>query len=83
MLGAIPNRASLAEVSRMGYYRLYLLADRRHIDAFHAFEAEGDQAAVAKLEPWLGEREMELWTGSRLVQKWSDPCAHLAVARGA
>jgi hypothetical protein len=57
----------------MSYYRLYLLAGDHHIDSFHDFNADSDEAATAAAEPWLGVRSMELWCGSRLVRQWHRP----------
>lgn len=55
----------------MLYYRLYFF-DRfsGHIDHFREFEAESDDAAIARADQWGNGAPMELWNRERRLKRW-------------
>ncbi len=56
----------------MPYYRLYFLEGfSGHIDHFREFEADGDDAALARSNAWRERCPMELWAGPRKVHSWA------------
>ena len=55
----------------MACYRLYLMSPHNgHIDSFEEFEAEDDEAAIARLEGRSFKRPAELWASNRKVRRY-------------